>query len=114
MEQLADVLAELATRFGLAAEEVWPHVVYVTWLQAIINCVGGILLMALPGTLGIRWILHWYREKDGTYEQDEMKAPAIGGVVVGFILVFIGINFVLGSIPTLLDPIGGTVLMLLR
>ena len=105
MEQLAGVLAELATKFGIAAEEVWPHVVYVTWLQAVTQAVGGAVALVV-GLWLIRKAIGWYNT--------DMEFASMISFAIGAVAIFFGCAAAMTSIPGLFDPLGVTVLNLLR
>jgi len=109
LEQLAGVLAELATKFGIAAEEVWPHVVYVTWLQAVTQAVGGAVALVV-GLWLIRKAIGWYTRHDDT----DMELASMISFAIGAVAIFFGCAAAMTSIPGLFDPLGVTVLNLLR
>lgn len=110
MDQLAEVLAQLAGRFGVAAEQVWPHVVYVTWLQAWCAVAGALLAIVIVGIVaGVIW--RCYKNAGADFDSDGW-APVLGfGALI--LSLFMGLIIIVSNLPGIIDPLGVTVIKLL-
>jgi hypothetical protein len=110
LEQLADVLAELVTKFGMTAEHVWPHVVYVTWINAVINLVTGVGT-CLMGIVIARVAIRNFKEADGDGEDEAIVLLFI--CVPALFLLILGLALITTNIAGIIDPVGVTILKLL-
>lgn len=111
-----EMLKELVEKVGMTAEDAWPHVVNHMWAKSLVAlCVQGFCVVALFGVIIglVRSLKRAMREEGLTLDKDAAAPPIIISVLCGIIIMLIIVFGCTQEIPTLLEPTGATIRMVI-
>lgn len=118
MDKALELIKSLATTLGKTAEELWPHAVRHTALDALGAVVGAILLVIVAVVIflyfkDLPWLWGGRKRDDGTLV-DRAPSAKVFAMIFLTIALLIGAVTIGANLAAILEPTGHTVKMILR
>lgn len=100
-QNMQEVIAKLAEKFGTSAENIWPALVNYEMMCAI-TTMAACLILLVPALLGLKWSIKKAQEPKKSYYDENF-----GLIVLSIILSIVSLILiccVFGSIPAIVNP----------
>ena len=99
MEKFAELIAQVAKILGFQVERLWPRIVWIYWLETLIE-----FLMIIPAIILGFWLSRWLLKKAPTMHNDN-DIPLYSVCALGTLILLLVLFFSLGNtLATLIDP----------